>query len=647
MKTIRYSTLFTALLLAVCLPWGCGGEAEENEATLMPVVLVTVDGLVAEQISAFGGARPTPALTRLAEAGSVWRDGWTACPMSRPAVATYLTGLVPDRHGVREELFIALPDEVPTLATELAAKGYSTAAFPNSSLLGHASRLLRGFQIVDDPPLLPIGPHKILPLARPAEQTAENFTLWVDGLPQAAPYFAWLHFPAPMMDQFKKAIVGKPELGQRAQKIEQRRAEREKKGKGKGKGKSTPTRTEWRQGNLEEFQTSKAVPGQEEQKPPEERALESFDAALGMVLDKLEARGDLKNALVVVAPTMGDITGGEDEPLGPGFSLAERAVRVPFIVRFPDDSAAPRPTESPVWAPDIPATVADLAALKLHRDGEGLSLLKNPEDGRVLFAWSWATLDQMGWPALRAARSGGLKLAEGFEEQVIRLDGRDEAAAEEGMEKLRQALRDRSEPPAFGVGLEEVRALLEKRGVEIKPLPATGHSIESAEKRRLASDYLWRARLVYGERHAFRSLSLYKHILELDPDALAAQMEQGQAMYLVRDPGLVEVMMRAVSSYPTNPEVLHWYAHAIWPDSLENAETLIDVLLNYMPHDGDLLYDKACTRSLSGDLDRSIEYLESAIEAGFTRWNLIESDADLRPLRESPKFSELLGKYNR
>ena len=55
----------------------------------------------------------------LASAGTAWRDGWTACPMTRPAAATYLTGIAPDRHGVTDDLFASLPEGMPTLATLL------------------------------------------------------------------------------------------------------------------------------------------------------------------------------------------------------------------------------------------------------------------------------------------------------------------------------------------------------------------------------------------------------------------------------------------------------------------------------------------------------------------------------------------------
>jgi hypothetical protein len=427
-----------------------------------------------------------------------------------------------------------------------------------------------------------------------------------------------------MLEQLEQATPGQLQLGMRAQRFEKRKA-------GKGKAESAAP-------------AEQPAEGDEPQGPS---ALEGFDGAVGEILNALANRGDLDSALVIIAPTMGDITGGAVGAIGPGYSLDERAIRVSFIALFPEGSGGLRDSASAVWAPDIPATIADLAGLSLHGEAEGLSLFEEPDEGRTIFSFSWATLDQMGWPALRAARAKGVKLLEGFEEVALRLNGDEQPIAEEDKEHLRQALLERADPAPFAVQMEEVREWLAERGVEPRPVAASGRPFGPANDRRHVTDYLWRARLVLESRHAFRALNLYRNILERDPDARAAFMEQGQIMALASSPETLVTLKEAAKRYPTDPEVLHWLAHAVWVESSEDAEIMLDTLLEYMPHDGDVLYDKACARSLSGDLDGAVEYLDAAINAGFRRWNIIETDADLRALRESPKFSELLRKYDR
>ena len=130
MKIVRARAI--PVLLAALLFWCCGGGAERSDSASanFPIVLLTVDGLVAEHLSAFGGEHETAAFDSFIEEGAVWQDGWTACPMTRPAVTTYLTGLAPDRHGVTDDLTTSLSNQIPTLATLLSERGYATAAFP-------------------------------------------------------------------------------------------------------------------------------------------------------------------------------------------------------------------------------------------------------------------------------------------------------------------------------------------------------------------------------------------------------------------------------------------------------------------------------------------------------------------------------------
>ena len=156
------------------------------------MILITVDGLSPASLELFGGAYPSAGLSRLASRGTAWSDAWTTTPMTRPAVATYLTGLLPGDHGVRDDQFTSLVEDRPTLAEKLLEAGYTTAAFPDSSLLGEQSGLLRGFEVVDDPKPIPVAPSNWLPVLTEANQLSSDFHAWLDSVPAGRPYFAWL-----------------------------------------------------------------------------------------------------------------------------------------------------------------------------------------------------------------------------------------------------------------------------------------------------------------------------------------------------------------------------------------------------------------------------------------------------------------------
>ena len=97
----------------------------------------------------------------------------------------------------------------------------------------------------------------------------------------------------------------------------------------------------------------------------------------------------------------------------------------------------------------------------------------------------------------------------------------------------------------------------------------------------------------------------------------------------------------------TNPEILHWYAHTVWSDNWQASAEILEMILPYRPHDGDLLYDLACARSLSNDLAASEEFLKAAIEADYRDWDHMASDPDLRNLRASRRFAKVMQAYGR
>ena len=600
-KTVKAILLLSLVLcVGACQP----GEPETAPGGAEVVILVTVDGLVPAELRMFGGEIEMPALERIASMGRAWGDAWTAVPMTRPAAATYLTGLAPDRHGVRDDLFTALADDRPTLAEAFSGAGYRTAAFPDSSFLGTGSGLLRGFEVVADPPMSLTDATRWLPGIRLPGEVAEDFGSWLDTLSGDDRYFAWLHMSGPLVVQLW-------DLGADVAPSEQRNQK----------------------------QANRAAPSHDG--PP---GAEELDEALWSILERLQARGDLDRALVVVAGTQADATGGTDDPAGPGFSLGLSAIHVPVVVGWARAGEF-RGQEQPVWSPDVPATIAQAAGLELAEDAEGISLFENVPADRTLFSWAWASLDQMGWHAQRTARTGNILRVEGLKESTLSLGDGSAEVSEADVARLAEALANRAEPAAPAVPLERVRPVLEARGLTLNPVPSEGRAFGDAATRREVSLKLLAARGMINRRSARQVLGLFTEVRSLDPENLGASIDQGQ-MLTYQDPnGAGRIMGQALESYPTNPELLHWYAHAVWGESWQDAEAIIELILPYKPLDGDVLYDLACTRSLAGNLDESEDFVRRAIESGFREFDHMESDPDLRNLRESGQLSLVLMDY--
>src|SRR5262245_34215497 len=98
----RGSSLACAFLWAAMA--ACGGGSGRS------VVLITLDTLRIDAVGAYGCSPSVTAnLDALAADGVVFDQAYTVAPLTVPAHASMLTGLVPLRHGVRDNGVAALP----------------------------------------------------------------------------------------------------------------------------------------------------------------------------------------------------------------------------------------------------------------------------------------------------------------------------------------------------------------------------------------------------------------------------------------------------------------------------------------------------------------------------------------------------------
>ena len=71
-------------------------------------------------------------------------------PLTLPAHASILTGLLPNRHGIHNNTGFRLDERVPTLASLAKQAGYRTGAFVGAFVLDARFGLNRGFDEYDD-----------------------------------------------------------------------------------------------------------------------------------------------------------------------------------------------------------------------------------------------------------------------------------------------------------------------------------------------------------------------------------------------------------------------------------------------------------------------------------------------------------------
>ncbi len=113
------------------------------------VLLITVDTLRPDALGWVSGNGATPEIDRLARQGFAFAGAVSTAPLTLPAHSSLMTGLVPPRHGVRDngQLLGAGPR---LLAESFAEAGYATAAFVSGYPLSRPFGLARGFEHYDD-----------------------------------------------------------------------------------------------------------------------------------------------------------------------------------------------------------------------------------------------------------------------------------------------------------------------------------------------------------------------------------------------------------------------------------------------------------------------------------------------------------------
>jgi len=186
-----------ALLLALTLALS-GSATQETAKPKSPrrLLLVTLDTTRADAIGAWGGTATTPNLDVLAKAGTRWQTALTPCPLTLPAHASLLTGLDPPEHGLRVNGEGALAADVPTLASVLASRGWSTGAFIGSRVLDHRFGLGRGFDRYDDR----IAAERVGQYGYPERDAAavtDAALDWLGELSSDRDALAWVHYYDP------------------------------------------------------------------------------------------------------------------------------------------------------------------------------------------------------------------------------------------------------------------------------------------------------------------------------------------------------------------------------------------------------------------------------------------------------------------
>lgn len=358
-------------------------EAEPARSTKPSVLVVTLDTTRADRIGAYGGpANATPTLNRLAAEGSVFTRAYTVTPLTIPTHSSLHTGLLPPRHGVRDNGDHFLGEEVTTLAEILRASGYATMASVGAEVTSRHWGFAQGFDEYFDDMGVARRDRNRWAIERPAASVVDDALKWFEKRGPQQPWFAWVHFfdahhpyePPPV---FANRFPSRPYLAEIA----------------------------------------------------------SVDDQLGRLIDQLRLQGKMEHTWVIVLADHGEGMGEHGESLH-GMLLYDGTTRIPLIIRPPEGRAVLDRVGFPVSTVDVMPTVLDAVGVPVPDDLDGISLrdwvqasgapVPPLRTDRAVYVESLYAWHHYGWAPQRAVVDPIFKFIDGSRPELYARTDREE-----------------------------------------------------------------------------------------------------------------------------------------------------------------------------------------------------------------------------
>jgi arylsulfatase A-like enzyme len=355
----------------------------EPPADAPNVLLLILDTVRARNMSLYGYDQATsPRMAEFATDGVVFDRAISPAPWTLPSHASMLTGHWPDELGVGWGS--PYDGRYPLISEALEKRGYATGAFTaNSHYLTAESGLDRGFsrfrsdrftpemfvwgstlgrRILRLPFILPLLDWNDRPGRKTAAHVGRELLDWLD-TDEHRPFFAMLNYydahhpygpPAPYDSIF----------GSRGLHFNH---------------------------NLEQTDSLPASAGLDEEKAYN-GSLAYLDHEIGGLLDSLDARGKLRNTIVIITSDHGEEF-AEHGWLGHGNDLYLPSLHVPLIVVAPGNAPAGTRVAGVVSTRDIAATIAAMTGSDSAHVFPGKSLARFWSEGAVATDTAIAQLD--------------------------------------------------------------------------------------------------------------------------------------------------------------------------------------------------------------------------------------------------------------
>jgi arylsulfatase A-like enzyme/tetratricopeptide (TPR) repeat protein len=340
----------TAFLAGALAALGCSPQKSVPVYPQASVVLITIDTLRADHLALYGYREGrTPNLDALGREGIVFDDAIAQVPLTLPAHASLFTGLLPPRHGVRDNIGFRLKEGHKTLAERFKTAGLATGGAVSAYVLRSQTGISRGFDVYDDALVLDAADESLGALQRDGAYAVASLLRFVESQ-GGKRFFAFLHLYEPHSPWSPPA-------------------------------------------------------GYLDLKRPYDGDIAYADELVGRFLEGLRARGLADSTILALTSDHGEGLGdhGEQEH---GLFLYREAVHVPLILRLPGSAGGGVRVAGAIAQVDIAPTLLDLAGLPFDSmDGISLrpALQSGRSEGRTVYSETLYPRYHFGWSELYAS----------------------------------------------------------------------------------------------------------------------------------------------------------------------------------------------------------------------------------------------------
>ncbi len=333
------------------------------------VIFYIIDSAASDYMSAYGyNRRTTPNIERLAAGGALFEHAYSNSSWTRPSTLSFLTGLQHSAMGGMKNNRNTPPEEVLTIQEHLHNVGYQTALFTSNANAATMSNLDRGIDVLRE--------KRARPNSGSSKELHGDFWKWRSEYP-GEPYWAHfqttdVHAPHNPPEPFAGLYVS-PErrkmLDQWTLKL--------------GLTNYWPSFPDLRDGIFEKAGLDR-VAFYNARRDLYAECMAHQDDQIGRLVDRLKARGESGNTLLIIASDHGTDAGSIDfgwftrETLPPRWQFSSMfrpgMNRIPMIFVWPGRIAPGQRFRDPVSMIDMLPTILDLVDLPQPEVKQGQSL---------------------------------------------------------------------------------------------------------------------------------------------------------------------------------------------------------------------------------------------------------------------------------